>query len=180
MFYDIFIDLCNSKNVSPSRAALDMKLNKSTVTRWKNDPDLVPKGDTLQKIADYFGVSVDYLLTGQNTQLEKLMNQFEIDEGQANQLMSEIETISKNGSLEFKDSLNDILAQQKIPQPEAEGFNSIEVRADRLLSGLLDTKNETIMLDGKPASPEAIEAFRKAIEMGVAYARQVNDKTNKG
>lgn len=35
-------------------------LNKSNATFWKKGS--IPKGDTLQKLADYFGVSVDYLL----------------------------------------------------------------------------------------------------------------------
>lgn len=32
------------------------------VTKWKNGN--TPKSDTVQKIADYFNVSTDYLLTG--------------------------------------------------------------------------------------------------------------------
>ncbi len=35
-------------------------LNKSNATFWKKGS--IPKGETLQKLADYFGVSVDYLL----------------------------------------------------------------------------------------------------------------------
>lgn len=39
-------------------------IGKSTFTDWKQGRT-TPKAEKLQKIADYFGVSVDYLLTGQ-------------------------------------------------------------------------------------------------------------------
>ncbi len=63
MFYDLFCDLCKQKNVSPTRASLEIGLSKSTATKWKNT-GATPNGETLSKIADYFGVSTDYLLTG--------------------------------------------------------------------------------------------------------------------
>ncbi len=61
MFYDIFVELCKSKNVTPTRASLDMGMSKATPTKWKNT-GATPNGNTLEKIAAYFGVSVDYLL----------------------------------------------------------------------------------------------------------------------
>lgn len=61
MFYDRFVDLCRQKGVPPTRAALEIGLSKSTPTSWKNR-GLTPQGETLNKIADYFAVSVDYLL----------------------------------------------------------------------------------------------------------------------
>ena len=61
MFYDLFCELCKQKNVAPTRAALDMGISKATPTTWKNK-GITPQAAQLQKIADYFGVSVDYLL----------------------------------------------------------------------------------------------------------------------
>lgn len=63
MFYDLFCDLCSKKKISPTRASLEIGLSKSTATKWKNT-GAIPQGETLNKIAEYFGVSVDYLLTG--------------------------------------------------------------------------------------------------------------------
>lgn len=60
MFYDRFANLCAQKGVSASFVVQQIGLNKSSATYWKNGA--IPKGDTLQKLADYFGVSVDYLL----------------------------------------------------------------------------------------------------------------------
>ena len=47
IFYDIFRELCDQHGVSPSKAALDMGINKAEV---------------LQKVAQYFNTSADALL----------------------------------------------------------------------------------------------------------------------
>ncbi len=62
MFYDRYVMLCSRKGVSPSRAAIDAGLNKSSVTKWKNDPDARPTGAVIEKLTRYFGVSVAELL----------------------------------------------------------------------------------------------------------------------
>lgn len=61
MFYDLFCILCKQKGVSPTRAALDIGLSKSTPTTWKKK-GTTPQAAQLQKIADYFDVTVGYLL----------------------------------------------------------------------------------------------------------------------
>ena len=63
MFYDQYCLLCKKAGVSPSKAAMDMGIAKSTVSVWKNR-GTAPQVAQLQKIADYFGVSTDYLLSG--------------------------------------------------------------------------------------------------------------------
>lgn len=62
MVYDKFCDLCSQKGVSPSKAAMDAGFSKSLISKWKANQEIVPSSEVLQKIADYFGVSVDYLL----------------------------------------------------------------------------------------------------------------------
>ena len=66
MFFDTFLALCEKKNISPTRVALDIGLSKAAVTRWKQT-ESTPNGDVLCKLADYFGCSVDYLLGRENT-----------------------------------------------------------------------------------------------------------------
>lgn len=68
MFYDLFAGLCEKRGIKPSKAAEECGINKSNVSNWKNN-GYVPRGEALNKIADYFGVSVDYLLG--NEQKEK-------------------------------------------------------------------------------------------------------------
>ena len=61
MFYDNFINLCNSVGKSPSAVVLELGLAKSAVTNWKKRGSR-PTEANLFKIANYFDVSVDYLL----------------------------------------------------------------------------------------------------------------------
>lgn len=65
MFFDRFQALCAEKGVSVYRACTDIGLNRSAVAKWKAGGK--PNGTTAGKLADYFGVSTDYLL-GQTSQ----------------------------------------------------------------------------------------------------------------
>lgn len=60
MFYDIFLQLCAEKGIKPTPAALDIGVSSSAVVKWRKGA--TPSGETLQKIAEYFDVSVDDLL----------------------------------------------------------------------------------------------------------------------
>ena len=60
MFWDNFISLCNSRDVSPTAACSALGFSSTMVTKWKNGSK--PRDATLLKVANYFGVSVDYLL----------------------------------------------------------------------------------------------------------------------
>lgn len=60
MFYDQFVKLCKERGLSPAAAARNIGLSNSSTTTWKRGA--MPKGETLQKLADYFAVPVDYLL----------------------------------------------------------------------------------------------------------------------
>ena len=68
MFYDILKELCEKRNVSPSKAATECGISRSTVTWWKQHKTN-PNSEQVSKLADYFGVSTDYLLG--NEQKEK-------------------------------------------------------------------------------------------------------------
>ena len=59
MFFTNFVEQCNKANLSPSAAAEAMGFQRSVVTRWSKGAD--PRAATLQKIADFFGCSVDEL-----------------------------------------------------------------------------------------------------------------------
>ena len=65
MFYDRFKLLCDQKGVSCNKAALEIGLSNATPTKWKKT-NATPSGETLDKIAAYFGVSTDYLLGKEN------------------------------------------------------------------------------------------------------------------
>lgn len=60
VFYDTFLNLCAQKGVTPSAVMRAIGLNKSSATYWKKGS--IPSSETLQKLADYFSVSMDFLL----------------------------------------------------------------------------------------------------------------------
>ncbi|MBP3667413.1 MAG: helix-turn-helix transcriptional regulator [Clostridia bacterium] len=60
MFWETFVSLCTVKGISPNGACAELGLSNATATKWKNGA--TPRNNTLKKVADYFGVSVDYLL----------------------------------------------------------------------------------------------------------------------
>ena len=62
MFYDQIEKLCHEYKISPSALGLKMGLSAQAASRWKLGS--FPKVETLMQIADFFGVSVDYLLYG--------------------------------------------------------------------------------------------------------------------
>lgn len=61
-FYDKFELLCGKKRVTPTQAARDNGITQQAVSLWKTRGS-TPKVGTIQKLADYFGVSVEYLLS---------------------------------------------------------------------------------------------------------------------
>lgn len=65
MGYETFELLCRKKDVTPYRVAQDTGLTSTVFSAWKTGR-YVPKHDKLQKVADYFGVSLDYLISGQS------------------------------------------------------------------------------------------------------------------
>ena len=60
-FADIVSGLLKDNRISSAKMLADLELGKNQFTYWKKHGN-VPNGDALKKIADYFGVSVNYLL----------------------------------------------------------------------------------------------------------------------
>ena len=60
MFWEKFVSLCNENGVSPNGVCAELGLSNAVATKWKNGS--APRASTVRKIADYFGVSVSYLL----------------------------------------------------------------------------------------------------------------------
>ena len=59
-FMNNFVSLCESKGVAPTAVLVALGMSKGNYAAWKEGR--IPKIQQLQKIADYFNVSVDYLL----------------------------------------------------------------------------------------------------------------------
>ena len=61
--YEVFQMLLDKYGVTAYRVSKETGISTATLTDWKKGRS-TPKQDKLQKIADYFGVSIEYLMTG--------------------------------------------------------------------------------------------------------------------
>lgn len=112
-------NLANQKGMSLPQLEVELGLGNGTISRWRTSS---PNTDKLQKIADYFNVSMDYLL-GRDLALNKRDHQ----------------------------DINEILA------------NTAQL-----------LKQDGLMFDGDPASPEAIESILSAMQIGMEMAKKKN------
>lgn len=62
--YDIFEQLLQKYNVTPYKVAKEAGVTQTALSNWKSGKS-TPTTKTLQKIADYFNVTIDYLMTGE-------------------------------------------------------------------------------------------------------------------
>lgn len=62
--YEIYCKLRDERGLKDADVVRETKITKSTFSDWKSGRSK-PKNDKLQKIADFFGVTVDYLMTGE-------------------------------------------------------------------------------------------------------------------
>lgn len=61
MFYETLTKLCAQKGTSLTNLLSDeLHMSTGNITNWKKG--ILPKSNTLAKLADYFDVSTDYLL----------------------------------------------------------------------------------------------------------------------
>lgn len=63
MTYQYFEQLLKMDGSTVYRVSKETGISASTFTDWKNGRS-IPKADKLKKIADYFGVSLDYMMNG--------------------------------------------------------------------------------------------------------------------
>lgn len=60
--YETILALCQQKGISPGKMCNDLGYSRNTMTALKTGRSTTLKLDKAQRIAEYFGVSVDYLL----------------------------------------------------------------------------------------------------------------------
>lgn len=54
-------ELRKATGISQGKLEKELGFSNGSISKWKNS---TPKSDRLQKLADYFGVSIEYLMTG--------------------------------------------------------------------------------------------------------------------
>ena len=63
MFWNNLVNLCNQRNTTPTAVVKALGIAIGSVTKWKSG--VIPRDTTLRKIADYFNVPVESLLSEQ-------------------------------------------------------------------------------------------------------------------
>lgn len=61
MFYETFEALCKQNGISPFACCKEIGLSGGSAAYWKKS-GRTPKRETLEKLAERFGVTVDYLI----------------------------------------------------------------------------------------------------------------------
>lgn len=125
--YEVFEQLLQKYGISAYKVAKEAGVTQTALSNWKNGRN-TPSAPTLQKIAEYFGVTVDYLMTGK-------------------------EDSKKESQLKPKDQKD---------------IKEILANTEQLL------KQDGLMFDGDPASPEAIESILSAMQIGMEMAKKKN------
>lgn len=59
--YEKFRALIEARGITPYKVAVDCDMSPNTMYDWKAGRSN-PKADKLKKLADYFGVTIDYFL----------------------------------------------------------------------------------------------------------------------
>lgn len=126
--YEIFEQLLKQHGVTAYRVAKDTGVTTATLTSWKQGK-YTPKPEKMQKIADYFGVSLSYLMTGKEDPSDK---------------------------------------EPQLKPKDERDIKNILANTEQLL------KQDGLMFDGDPASPEAIESILSAMQIGMEMAKKKN------
>lgn len=80
--YSNFEKILRQRNISSYKVAKEAGVTQTALSNWKNGKS-TPSTTTLQKIADYLGVTVDYLMNGEETDKKALNEKDERDIKQA-------------------------------------------------------------------------------------------------
>lgn len=87
MFYERYSELCKSIGKTTGTVAQELGVSKSASSAWKT-MKRTPSAETVKKIADYFGVTTDYLL-----------GTSDIQKDEADEMAYMLEEIRKNPEL---------------------------------------------------------------------------------
>lgn len=72
MFWAKFVELCNKNGKKPNPVAKELGISSGSVTSWKNG--VQPHDSTLMKIANYFGVPVDYFTSDNSVNVQTVQD----------------------------------------------------------------------------------------------------------
>ena len=97
--YEIYQSLLDKKGLKNADVSRETGISNMTLSDWKRGKS-TPKADKIKKIAEFLGVSVDYLLTGQDPE-------FSIEVAQTDVALSNMESRLKEYALKLNELSKD-------------------------------------------------------------------------
>ena len=91
-FWDNYVDLCTKNGKTPNGAAEEIGISSGSITAWKKGRVPIPQKQ--KQIADYFGVTVDYLLNAEKENAPVSDAESEIEKALAQATPAQRELIS--------------------------------------------------------------------------------------
>lgn len=122
--YENVKEAAKAKGYSINKLEQELGFARSYISKFKT---ITPSADKIQKIADFLGVTSEYLLTGKESSTEP-----------------------------------------KLTPKDQKDIKEIIANTEQLL------KQDGLMFDGDPASPEAIESILSAMQVGMELAKKKN------
>lgn len=110
-FYNVYVSLCAKHKKSKSKVAEEIGLSRASAYGWTNGA--LPSDVNLQKIADYFGVTVEYL-KGEKQEIKISPEEPKLTEGEK-MLLSLFRQIPEERQPEALELLRVALKMQKKP-----------------------------------------------------------------
>lgn len=93
--YNIISQLCSDKGIAVTALETQLGFGRGSIGKLKNGGDI--SSSRLKKIADYFNVSVDYLMTGKSKQEEEKAQLTDRDKRDISKDLDRIMNEIKNG-----------------------------------------------------------------------------------
>lgn len=129
--YDVFEQLLQQHNMTAYRVSKETGVTQTALSNWKSGRS-TPSVLTLQKIADYFGVSVDYLMTGNDSPKEKSSKLTARDERDIEKKLSEtLEQIVSGDGLMFHGEIMDEHTRQLLEVSLRSTMESAKIAAKK-------------------------------------------------
>lgn len=113
--YERIRQLCKEKGVSVRQMEIDNGMIRGKASKWKT---YTPKADALLALSEYFGVSTDYILTGEQSGVSK-ENHYDVEtemlarELQKNKELRAIFDVAKGMPKERLDAFYNLLKDLK-------------------------------------------------------------------
>lgn len=116
-FWENFSHLCENVGKKPTPLAKELGISSSTITLWRNGK--LPTSNNLLQVADYFGVSADYLLGRTNNETisssSSINNQSQTFQGtQTNVISAESSPMVDSMTAKFLEIFNNLDFQDQL------------------------------------------------------------------